>query len=264
MFRQRGNSVDFWDKFWKERLKAESLEEYYQNYRHIPILEKVAISHLPKDGNILDAGCGSGVWTYWLKQRGYDVEGIDISKNVIDSIKTALPELSVRVGDVFDLDYADSSFAGYFSMGVMGYFEDGPEKILKEAARVLKKDGVVITRIPYFNLVRGLKNLLGFYKSKESDNYQFAFTVKEIRKQMDNIGLKIIKTNKYDSMRGFQDEISGIKKLRNLVSREKNDTIKKSNNGSRLIRRILLEKIFNMPPMRNLFSDSIVIVAKKV
>ncbi len=38
-----------------------------------------AIPHFRKNGRLLDIGCGSGQYLYWMKQFGWDVAGVEIS-----------------------------------------------------------------------------------------------------------------------------------------------------------------------------------------
>jgi SAM-dependent methyltransferase len=44
--------------------------------------------NLPKEGKILDAGCGPGILAGLLAKHGYtNIDGVDASKNMIDSVK---------------------------------------------------------------------------------------------------------------------------------------------------------------------------------
>lgn len=51
----------------------------------ISLLTRV-FSHadIPKEGRVLDVGCGAGNISFWLEKRGYDVVGIDVSRVAID------------------------------------------------------------------------------------------------------------------------------------------------------------------------------------
>ena len=65
--------------------------------------------------------------------------GVDYAKNTVKRIKEICPELDIREGNVFNLNFPDNFFGTYYSWGVVEHFEDGPEPILKEAYRVLER-----------------------------------------------------------------------------------------------------------------------------
>lgn len=58
---------------------------------------------IPKAGRVLDIGCGAGNISFWLESLGYDVMGIDVSKEAIKwaKEKAALTESRVMFS-VFD------------------------------------------------------------------------------------------------------------------------------------------------------------------
>ncbi|MBI2013507.1 MAG: methyltransferase domain-containing protein [Candidatus Colwellbacteria bacterium] len=246
----------FWENFWKEKFDRASLETYYKSFRKTPRVQKILIKYLPKDGKILDSGCGSGIWTHWLKEKGYNVEGIDISKNTISFIKKNLPDLPVRTGTVFALDYPDKSLKGYLSFGVIGYFL--PDKILNEAARVLDKEGVVILRVPYANPLRKFKSRLGFY-SRKRDYSQYAFTSAELASELKARGFKFIKSDFFDSLYGFYTEISGATTVPLLSTKKTAGKLR----GESLLRNFM-KSIFEFLPIRFLFSHNLIVVAKKL
>lgn len=256
-YHQRADSPNFWGKHWKESLKGDSLKNYYRNSGNSFMLREIFEKYLPKKGKILEAGCGLGTYVYLLKQKKYDIEGMDFARDTIDFVKRNLPELPVRVGNVFKLDYPDKFFKGYISLGVVGHFEEGPEKILKEAARVLDKDGVIILSVPYFNPLRKVKNFLGFYKNQKGDFYQYFFAQNEIVKYIRKTNFKVIKSYRYNSIKGLKDEIFGIKKIRQSI-------VKKQDNFYERKRKFFLKKFINSSLMRFLFSHMIIIVAKKI
>jgi SAM-dependent methyltransferase len=51
-----------------------------------------------RDGLVVDAGCGSGVWARELSERGYAVLGIDISAYMIRLARRQAPGAKFRVG----------------------------------------------------------------------------------------------------------------------------------------------------------------------
>ena len=58
------------------------------------------LSHLESGSHILDVGCGSGVVTQYLIQKGHHVTGIDISRRMVDLAKNRVPEVTFQIGDM--------------------------------------------------------------------------------------------------------------------------------------------------------------------
>ena len=51
--------------------------------RRLPALERLMLRHLASDARILDLCCGTGHGTQVLLQRGYRVDGLDGSEEMI-------------------------------------------------------------------------------------------------------------------------------------------------------------------------------------
>jgi SAM-dependent methyltransferase len=58
-------------------------------------------------GRIADLGCGPGHVARYLADRGANVEGLDLSPQMIDEARAAHPGLAFAVGDMFALPYRD-------------------------------------------------------------------------------------------------------------------------------------------------------------
>ena len=125
---------DYWDSLWSTRLSLEIYEIAKRG--DMGTFERPFIRYLPRDGRILEAGCGTVKLVVALRRLGYDIEGVDWAPKTIEKVKTLLPELPVRVGDVRDLDVGDDYYSAYISIGVVEHFSDGPEPILRACGRI--------------------------------------------------------------------------------------------------------------------------------
>tara|TARA_R100001015_G_C4634312_1_gene200581 strand:- start:1105 stop:1797 length:693 start_codon:yes stop_codon:yes gene_type:complete len=97
-----------------------------------------------KNKKILDIGCGNGEISKNLKDLGNDVYGVDAS----ESAKKHLGDNFFKVDLQNDMyPFEDNTFDVVFSKSVIEHLQD-PDHMLKEAYRVLKKGGVVITMTP--------------------------------------------------------------------------------------------------------------------
>ncbi len=100
-----------------------------------------------KKGKILDLGCGTGRTTMPFKQRGFEVTGIDLSKEMIDFARKKHEGIDFRVMDACDLDFKDASFDYiFFSFNGIDYIHPYKKRIkcINEARRVLKKGGLFV------------------------------------------------------------------------------------------------------------------------
>lgn len=63
-------------------------------------------------GPVLDVGCGPGLVTAYLAERGLDVSGVDLSARMIEHARRLHPDLRFAVASATDLNLADSSLGG--------------------------------------------------------------------------------------------------------------------------------------------------------
>ena len=81
----------------------------------------------PEGSRVLDLGCGNGALTGVLKDQGFQVIGLDDSKNLLSVAKKYFPDLEFIHADAtdFSLKEARSIFAAYHkklvAMGVDGF-----------------------------------------------------------------------------------------------------------------------------------------------
>jgi 2-polyprenyl-3-methyl-5-hydroxy-6-metoxy-1,4-benzoquinol methylase len=77
----------------------------FRSFSEMPQLEQKALK-LAK-GKILDVGCGAGNHSLYLKEKGFDIKSIDISKGAIEVCK------SRGLNNVHVLDILDETFKKY-------------------------------------------------------------------------------------------------------------------------------------------------------
>jgi SAM-dependent methyltransferase len=111
------------------------------------------LSLLPdvKNKRVLDAGCGPGVYSEWLIERGAKVIAIDASLKMVELAKRRLGEaVEVRWADLSrPLDFLDdSSFDVVLSPLVLEYIEDW-SSAFAEFHRVLRSGGHLIFSVTH-------------------------------------------------------------------------------------------------------------------
>jgi SAM-dependent methyltransferase len=129
-------------------------EEYqYFAYRSTPVLrvknlvEIGLVMEHARGPRILDAGAGTGRFTLPLRQRGYKVVALDVSREMIDAGRRAASKRDIPfpaiMGLVERLPFPDACFDSVVSITVVRHFPDWP-RILDEYARVTKPGGRII------------------------------------------------------------------------------------------------------------------------
>jgi SAM-dependent methyltransferase len=110
--------------------------------RHI--LDRFAES-LSGRGLVVDLGCGPGHVARYLRERGVQVTGVDLSPEMVRSAKALVPDVDFKTGDMCKLDFPDGSFAGIVAFYSIVHFETSElEQVFREWRRVLADDGLIL------------------------------------------------------------------------------------------------------------------------
>ncbi|WP_028585797.1 class I SAM-dependent methyltransferase [Desulfogranum mediterraneum] len=99
---------------------------------------------LPNE-QILDVGCGSGIFTQDVLESGAAVTGIDLSLPMLQRAiaRTAGCPFSGLCGDMTALPFADDSFDRVFSMTAIEFVADAA-RVTAELERVTRRGGTVV------------------------------------------------------------------------------------------------------------------------
>ncbi|MBU4086561.1 MAG: class I SAM-dependent methyltransferase, partial [Nanoarchaeota archaeon] len=98
-----------------------------------------------KGKKILDAGCGSGIYSKKLAQKGAKVYGLELNQNMINLAKNYCKNLNIefKQGSIDKIPYPDNNFDIVLASLVIHYLKK-PERAIKEFRRVLKDNGELI------------------------------------------------------------------------------------------------------------------------
>lgn len=93
------NISEFYEHYWRW---PEADPECGQLVGERKALLKVALNHLPPGAKVLDVGCGSGVFTAFFADLGFDVVGVDISQTAVRYAKQRYPAIRFEVASIED------------------------------------------------------------------------------------------------------------------------------------------------------------------
>jgi SAM-dependent methyltransferase len=166
----------------------------------IELIHNVLLEHLPRDGLIVDAGCGVARWPIYLRQRGYRVFGLELSHEACVIAKENDGTLDVIRTDVRHTPLKDHSVDAVLSLGVVEHDESGPLEALRETHRILKPGAKLILAVPYNNpLRRAVVNPLMSYVTRKRRRAQwklgfaeYRFSGREVRSFLEQTGFEVL------------------------------------------------------------------------
>jgi ubiquinone/menaquinone biosynthesis C-methylase UbiE len=100
-----------------------------------------------KETLVLDLGCGTGMLSMMLDEKGVKVVGLDISFSSLCVLRQHNPRFNVIQADANCLPFTDEAFSNVVCLGVWRHFSD-LQKALNQVSRVLSSDGAFI--VGYF------------------------------------------------------------------------------------------------------------------
>ncbi len=166
--------VEWFDtSFYHQLYKSRSYEEAQML---IDNLEK-KLGFAPNN-TFLDLACGKGRHAIYLNSKGYDVTGIDLSRNNIEAAnQSASSNLHFFVHDMRETFRPDSFDFVLNLFTSFGYFEENYDnfRAIKAVAENLKSGGTLV--LDYMNSAKAVKNLTKYYE-KEVDGIKFVITKK--------------------------------------------------------------------------------------
>jgi len=141
-------------------MNEELLKEYYNkfnedkrlNSRHGIVEFNTSIKYILeylKDYNnpkILDLGAGTGKYSIYLNNLGYDVTSVELVKHNLKYITMNNPSIKAFLGNALYLSrFKDESFDFIIMFGPMYHLTNKNDQIkaLSEAKRILTKDGII-------------------------------------------------------------------------------------------------------------------------
>ncbi|HJQ05190.1 MAG TPA: methyltransferase domain-containing protein [Nocardioides sp.] len=86
-------------------------------------------------GPVLDVGCGPGTVTAYLRERGVDAAGVDLSPRMVDHARRLHPECTFGVASATELELAPATYGG-----ILGWWSlfNLPRDVLPQVLRAFR------------------------------------------------------------------------------------------------------------------------------
>jgi len=173
----------------------------------------IFLSFLPKNADVLDIGCAGGNKTNYIKQKGFEIEGVDFSESMIEEAKKRFPNIHFELWDVYKIDRYPKKFNAIFCEAVLLHI---PKEeflvVLKKIISRLNNNGIL-----HIALKKMKENGIEEEIKKENDygfNYERFFSYfneEELRSYFKEAGLEILSEKIISSGRSNWINIIGKK-----------------------------------------------------
>ena len=187
-------------RWYEDKKNVDEMLEWNPNLK---IWENKVTGYFPAGAKILDIGCGLGREAFVLSDMGYDVTGVDISKEVIAQVKKLAADKGYDFPfydyDGKSLPFPDGSFDVVLiwaqTFGLL-YGDKYKQDCLAEWKRVLKEGGLVsFSAHDYRYLKEHYPDCLDgrkFFPYANAEIYWETFEAPEIIRFADRAGLDIL------------------------------------------------------------------------
>jgi SAM-dependent methyltransferase len=157
--------ADFIDIQTEQNLDQKTVESFGEEWTKFSSFDKDEIERMGneyfdllgatsvnKNSYVLDVGCGTGRWSYYLSPKVKFIEAIDPSDAVFSALQLTSDKPNIRVtkAGVNSIPFDDATFDFIFSLGVLHHIPDTTGAI-KQIFQKLKPGGYFLVYL-YYNL----------------------------------------------------------------------------------------------------------------
>jgi SAM-dependent methyltransferase len=136
VLQDKSKEIEFFD-----RHAGDDDYNVFSNAANTKLIDSFArLSNLTAGAEVLDLGCGSGIFTHLLHRRGYVVAGLDLSPKLLELARRKYVEIVFVEGDVENLPFDDASADGVLLSGIVHHLPE-PQRCAAEVYRVLRPGG---------------------------------------------------------------------------------------------------------------------------
>ena len=119
-------------------------DKFFDDVTDLPLVNLLAEA-LSFGSKVLDLGCGPGQFSKYLSEKGFRVEGVDNSGEMLTIANKKVPGIAFRKMDMRHLDYADETFDAILAAySIIHIPTEELETVCREIRRVLKHSGYAL------------------------------------------------------------------------------------------------------------------------
>lgn len=170
-----------------------------------------------KNSTILDLGCGNGVLSKVLYDKGYSVRGIDASKELLDIAKKNYPDIEFIEADATDFSLQEPVDI-VFSNAVFHWINrERQQDMLKCVYDALKENGQFVFEFGGYGNNQLIHNTLSKVFSEYGYTYKMPFyfpTIGEYAALLENTGFRVRYAILFDRL----TELKGENGLKNWIN----------------------------------------------
>ncbi len=147
------------------------------------------VTRTKRRGSLLDIGCATGEFLDYMQRLGtWQVCGVEINPDVAQTARLRYG-LDVFAGTLHEAAYPDKQFDAVTLGDVLEHVHD-PSALLRETARILKDDGIVVIRTP--NLAGWSARLAGrYWAGLDAPRHLYVFSAQTLAQLLLHNGLAI-------------------------------------------------------------------------
>lgn len=220
---------------------AKYYDKFYQNKNYKKETEFLN-NFINANDKILDVGCGTGIHAALLTDNGFEVDGLDLNKEMLEIAKTRL-KTNLYWQNILEIDISKKYNMIISMFAVFNHLKDTDELMqgLMNLKQLLHDDGKIIidlhnpqssgskidtydnmTRVMKWNYDRSLKIeksdiIFEIDGIKYTDTHTFRiFTIDEMKECCERVGLKVV--NVYENYDINKEGTSTSKNLQFLIT----------------------------------------------
>lgn len=167
------------------------VEQIFNELEHKPLdrllLNRFADS-VGTSSRVCDLGCGPGHVTRYLRERGVNICGVDLSSAMVDQARQLCPGIEFKIGNMLSLEFDRESLAGIIAFySIIHIPRNEVVNLLSEMKRILEPGGHLLVAFHIGNEILHLDEWWG-----ESVSVDFVFfQPAEMRNYLERAGLEI-------------------------------------------------------------------------
>ena len=149
---------------------------------------------LPKGATILDAGCGTGLFSIRLAKAGYKVTAVDIASQMVDKAKAEAIKEGVQKNITFEVNTLESVRGSYDAVVCFDVLIHYPAEGFSQAFRnlaSLTKGSIIFTYAPYNKMLALMHWLGGYFPKKERRTTIQMIRDEEMQNAMQKNGMSV-------------------------------------------------------------------------